>query len=417
MNRPGSMAGMGSGVLALPAYHAAGGEPKVLSREPGQLAKMQLKTPPSGHIWRSYYYTAGARVALRVQGDPEPGNNGLFYLLGDHASASLSTSLGSTSLSYNADTSQTVTQLYKAWGEVRYTSGGLPTRYTFTGQYSQVAEFGLLFYNARWYDPALARWAQADTFVPDPNDSLDWDRFQYVQSNPVRFTDASGHCSGDSKDPKNPDRACWKLYFKMRSDFVNVFMRGTDWTKNQLKMIYEALKLTRNAFGGRQGFVNALGEFSILNKNLDIFAANGMAPAGFNRIWLNPSTFMQKEREVIFTIIHEIGHIFDFRGSRGNSELYKSQTFVSIYAPGCDPGYFGCVSATSPYSWFNPGGDEYGWVLGDPGGTTQRGRKASIDDFAESFAVYVMEFGGMIPPWRVSSERKIIIALWIDMSK
>jgi hypothetical protein len=31
----------------------------------------------------------------------------------------------------------------------------LPTRYTFTGQYSYSAGFGLLFFNARWFDPAL----------------------------------------------------------------------------------------------------------------------------------------------------------------------------------------------------------------------------------------------------------------------
>jgi RHS repeat-associated protein len=346
-------------------------------------------------------------VAVRVQGDPEPGNNGLFYLLGDH--------LGSTSVTYRSDGGQTITQLYKAWGEVRYASGGLPTRYTFTGQYSE-SDINLLWYSSRWYDPSLGRWAQADTIIPKPNNSLDWDRFQYVQSNPVRYTDASGHCSGDSKDPKNPDRACWKLYFKMRSDFANVFIRGTDWTKNQLKMIYEALKLTRNAFGGRQGFVNALGEFSILNNDLDIFAANGMAPPGFNLIWLNPSIFNQNELAVLFGIIHEIGHIFDFRGSRGNSELYKSQTFVNFYAPQCNPGYFGCVSTTSLYSWFNLGGDMGGWVP-NPLETTLYGTKSSIDDFADSFAVYVMLVGGITPPKNVSQERRTIIALWIDMSK
>ena len=185
MNRPQVMAGMGSGVLALPPYHSPGGELKTLSRASGQLAKMRLETPPSGHIWRSYYYAAGARVALRVQGDPEPGNNGLFYLLGDH--------LGSTSLSYNADTSQTVTQLYKAWGEVRYSSGGLPTRYTFTGQYSYVSDFGLLFYNARWYDSYLNRWTSPDQIIPDPYNPLDLDRYAYSRNNPVNYIDPSGH--------------------------------------------------------------------------------------------------------------------------------------------------------------------------------------------------------------------------------
>ncbi len=67
---------------------------------------------------------------------------------------------------YRTDTAATVTQLYKPWGEVRYASGTLPTDYTYTGQYSHTADFGLMYYNARWYDPALGRFAQADTIVP-----------------------------------------------------------------------------------------------------------------------------------------------------------------------------------------------------------------------------------------------------------
>ena len=91
---------------------------------------------------------------------------------------------------------------YKPWGEVRYTTANktLPTRYTFTGQYSYVSDdatdlgaagFGLMFYNARWYDPALGRFAQADTVVPAGVQGLD--RYAYVSNNPIVYTDPSGH--------------------------------------------------------------------------------------------------------------------------------------------------------------------------------------------------------------------------------
>lgn len=40
---------------------------------------------------------------------------------------------------------------YDPWGGVRYASGTTPTDYTFTGQYSNVDDFGLLFYNAPRY--------------------------------------------------------------------------------------------------------------------------------------------------------------------------------------------------------------------------------------------------------------------------
>jgi RHS repeat-associated protein len=44
-----------------------------------------------------------------------------------------------------------------------------------------------------YYDPALHRFIQADTVVPDPNNpqSLNW--FTYVNSNPARYFDPKGY--------------------------------------------------------------------------------------------------------------------------------------------------------------------------------------------------------------------------------
>jgi RHS repeat-associated protein len=53
--------------------------------------------------------------------------------------------------------------------------------------------FGLMFYNARWYDPALGRFAQADTIIPGGVQGLD--RYAYANNNPILYTDPSGHCS------------------------------------------------------------------------------------------------------------------------------------------------------------------------------------------------------------------------------
>jgi RHS repeat-associated protein len=54
---------------------------------------------------------------------------------------------------------------------------------------------GLHFYGARWYDSLLGRFIQADTFVPLESQGVQaWDRFAYVNNNPVRYTDPTGHC-------------------------------------------------------------------------------------------------------------------------------------------------------------------------------------------------------------------------------
>jgi RHS repeat-associated protein len=48
------------------------------------------------------------------------------------------------------------------------------------------------FYNARWYDPYLARFTQADTIrfaeaLPNPTDAKAFDRYAYVNNNPVMY--------------------------------------------------------------------------------------------------------------------------------------------------------------------------------------------------------------------------------------
>ena len=111
----------------------------------------------------------------------------LRWLLGDH--------LGSTSRIANSDGSPYRMILYKGWGETRYTDGSLPTTYKFTGQRQEQqlgGSEGLYYYNARWYDPALSRFAQADTSVPKIGNTQAWDRYAYTLNSPVLYNDPIG---------------------------------------------------------------------------------------------------------------------------------------------------------------------------------------------------------------------------------
>ena len=140
-----------------------------------------------------YYYAGSQRVAWRV------GEVGLYFGFGDH--------LGSTSVAVDADTGNiTGSELYKAWGGERYTYGSLNTDYKYTGQ--RQAEAGLYFYDARWYDPKVGRFIQADSIIPEPGNPLAWDRYAYANNNPLYYTDPSGHSAtvgegGYDNDHKN----------------------------------------------------------------------------------------------------------------------------------------------------------------------------------------------------------------------
>ena len=131
---------------------------------------------------KSYYYHGSTRVA--VHDGNGTGTTGLSWLFADH--------LGSTSLTTNDSGTKTAEVRYKAWGEDRYTSGTIPTTMKYMGQREE-SLLGLYFYNARWYDPVLGRFIQADTLVPEPGNPLAWDRYAYVLNNPVSFLDPSGH--------------------------------------------------------------------------------------------------------------------------------------------------------------------------------------------------------------------------------
>jgi RHS repeat-associated protein len=118
-----------------------------------------------GSTVRKYYaipaggYADGRRVAMRE-------GSTLYFLLTDH--------LGSTAKVANGAT-QVGELRYKAWGETRYTYGTTPTAYKFTGQRLDEST-GLYYYGARYYDPALGRFVQPDSIVPEPGNpqTLNW---------------------------------------------------------------------------------------------------------------------------------------------------------------------------------------------------------------------------------------------------
>jgi len=49
-------------------------------------------------------------------------------------------------------------------------------------------------YNARYYDPQIQQFISADTIVPQSGNVLSWNRYAYVDNNPINYNDPTGHC-------------------------------------------------------------------------------------------------------------------------------------------------------------------------------------------------------------------------------
>lgn len=94
---------------------------------------------------------------------------------------------------------------YDTWGRQRNpdtwaddTTGSLPptdqTTRGFTGQ-EQINDLGLINYNGRIYDPTLGRFLSADPFIQDPANSQSFNRYTYVEDDPLTLTDPTGYFS------------------------------------------------------------------------------------------------------------------------------------------------------------------------------------------------------------------------------
>ena len=135
----------------------------------------------------SHYSFGSLRVAVKR-------GSTLYHLHGDH--------LGSTSLT-TAGSVVEASRAYYAYGSERAASGDLKTDRTFTGQKRDAT--GLLYYNARYYDPALGTFISPDSLVPDASRVIDYNRFLYARGNPLKYSDPTGH------NPLGPE---WVAAFK-----------------------------------------------------------------------------------------------------------------------------------------------------------------------------------------------------------
>jgi RHS repeat-associated protein len=103
--------------------------------------------------------------------------------------------LGSTSVITDEAGNVVARQTYYPYGTERSSEGNISTERQYTGQMSDVDQTGLYYYNARYYNPTIAKFTQPDS----TGDTLN--KYSYVGNNPIIFTDPSGNKKGLPNDP------------------------------------------------------------------------------------------------------------------------------------------------------------------------------------------------------------------------
>lgn len=138
------------------------------------------------------------------------------------------------------------------------------TKYGYTGQYSYVSDFGLHFYNARWYDSSLGRFAQADTIVPSGGQGLD--RYAYTFNNPIAYNDPSGHKPCLEDNYKHGKCLNESEYFEYSlEEKYSIKIRG-NWDLNKLKLLEESLMSSSTLVGGVDILIDIFND-SLKNNN------------------------------------------------------------------------------------------------------------------------------------------------------
>ncbi|MBN2533661.1 MAG: hypothetical protein JXB88_12255 [Spirochaetales bacterium] len=128
-----------------------------------------------------YYFGPNGRIAQRTKAGTE---EEIIYLHTDH----LGSAVRMTDMAGNPVQSI----VYDPFGKTVYSAGSGSPAYQFTDQLFD-AEIGLYYYEARYYDPEMGRFIQADTVLDGLN------RYAYCRNSPVMYIDPTG-CTTNAKD-------------------------------------------------------------------------------------------------------------------------------------------------------------------------------------------------------------------------
>jgi len=148
-----------------------------------------------GYIATRYYTFGGSTVAVKEATTAT--TPVLSLLLGDvqgSATVMMAVTLDTGGAMEPASTSDTITRsAYMPYGAVRG-DDNLDIDHGWLNQVSDEEDTGLIYLNARYYDPVLSRFVSPDPLM-NPKDPRTLDPYRYADNNPISFTDASGLCS------------------------------------------------------------------------------------------------------------------------------------------------------------------------------------------------------------------------------
>jgi RHS repeat-associated protein len=183
--------------------------------------------------------------------------------------------------------------------------------------------FGLMFYNARWYDPYITHFSQPDSIIPNPGNVLDWNRYSYARYNPIRYNDPSGHkpVCDETGDPSCGPEMSLEQAWQAAGAVFGIKFSGK-WSTTHMAAVVMAANKVGYAFAQARGSneASAAAFRAVFSKGITFTMGNcavcdgsGGATYAQNDIRFvsmsgdNNGEFFRNVKNVV----HELGHAFD----------------------------------------------------------------------------------------------------------
>lgn len=155
---------------------------------PSSMPIPNQKSPSlSGNAKRLYFFANGQRIGSVENGKIE-------YAIGDQ--------LGSSSLTVDSTGLVNSKNIYNSFGTSRQSVGN--EKFKFTGKELD-KETGIYYYGARYYEPLIGRFLEADSLMGDLKSPQSMNRYSYVRNNPLILNDPTGNADRYASSPIRPD--------------------------------------------------------------------------------------------------------------------------------------------------------------------------------------------------------------------
>jgi RHS repeat-associated protein len=310
----------------------------------------------------------------------------------------------------DADGQVSLAQSYEPYGETHSSSGEGATSYGFAGEWTD-SYIELLYLRSRMYSPGTGRFLTRDTWQGNYNRPLSLHRWNYVEGNPVNYTDPSGHIKS-GQEATEADQ----ILEDLKKDYDVVIVKDWGdvvipdefgisqgacqwnegaWKLEHLRWVKTAIQLTAGKMKGDNKFRLAFRyQVEIVRNSIPSrsWAPPGVLSSIFGDVVLVDDTFSE-EKKAKHYVIHELGHVWDDRRgwklSRGMMEKLGTQVCVDVVAS--EYGYttqechYDVTAGKEP-----PVGDiNNPYPNDDDQLTLPRSIQGPWEDWADSFAVYV----------------------------